>query len=265
MPAADRRAQLLPRSDVPTWRRTLRYYLARLVVSAFMRLLFDVRLEGREHLARRPAIYCFGHGSWTDPFVLMTVLPLRPRLFFFGPKEEDMTTGGRNRLMHWTGTTVPFKPGKNDLLDGTRRVGAVLDSGAVLAISGEGRLHAREREVLPLREGAAFFALRSRVPIIPVAINGNSWLRPRGVIRVRVGAPITAPIQADLRPMRQRVAAVTGTVESALRSMVADAAERGASRGAFCRLTELFNDWGDGTPEAAERARQRAAARRDKT
>ena len=80
------------------------------------------RVEGRERLPAGPAIYCFNHLSWTDPFVLMATLPFRPRLSFFGPKEEDMAVGGRNRLMTWTGTAIPYKPGKNDLLEATRRV-----------------------------------------------------------------------------------------------------------------------------------------------
>ena len=105
--------------------------------------------------------------SWADPFVLMAVLPFRPRLWFFGPKEEDMSAGGRNRVMTWTGSAIPYKPAKNDLLDATRRVGAVLGTGAVVAIAGEGRIHARESELLPLSEGAAFFALRSGVPLVP--------------------------------------------------------------------------------------------------
>ena len=37
-----------------------------------------------------------------------------------------MRVGGRNRVMHWTGTAIPYKPGKNDLLEATRRVGAVI-------------------------------------------------------------------------------------------------------------------------------------------
>lgn len=255
---AERRRGALPRSDVAAWRRTIRYYVARLATSFVMRILFALRVEGRGHLAQRPAIYCFSHGSWTDPFMLMTVLPLRPRLFFFGPKEEDMTEGGRNRLMHWTGTTVPFKPGKDDLLETTRRVAAVLESGAVLAIAGEGRIHPRERELFPLEPGTAYFALRSRVPIVPVAITGNSWLHFRGRIRIRVGQPIVP----EGRPTREAIAALTGRVEAALRQLVADAPEATVSSGTFGRLTEMFNDWGEATPEAAERARQRSDAHR---
>ena len=54
----------------------------------------------------------------------------------------------------------------------------------------------------PLDEGAAFFALRSGVPLVPVAINGTSWLAFGRRIRVRVGEPI-----ADRgRPTREAVA-----------------------------------------------------------
>ena len=87
-------------------------------------------------------------GKAYDPFVLMATLPMRPRLTFFGPKEEDMAIGGRNRIMSWTGTTIPYKPGKNDLLDATRRVAAVIGSGGVVAIAGEGRIHVRESELV---------------------------------------------------------------------------------------------------------------------
>ena len=80
--------------------------------------------RGRAAAPAKPAIYCFNHLSWTDPFVLMATLPMRPRLSFFGPKEEDMSAGGRNRLMTWTGTAIPYKPAKTDLRDATRRVGA---------------------------------------------------------------------------------------------------------------------------------------------
>ena len=139
----------------------MRYWVSRLVVSVVTRAYLRVRTDDRGRLPAGPAIYCFNHLGWADPFVLMAVLPFRPRLFFFGPKEEDMQAGGRNRLMGWTGTPIPYKPGKDDLLRATRRVSAVLAAGGVVAIAGEGRIHAGESELWPLSDGAAYFALRA--------------------------------------------------------------------------------------------------------
>ncbi len=104
--------------------------------------------------------------------------------------------------MSWAGTAIPYKPAKNDLLDATRRVTAVIDSGAVIAIAGEGRIHLGERTLLPLSEGAAYFALRSGVPLVPIAINGTSWLPFGGRVRVRVGDPILSVG----RPTREAIA-----------------------------------------------------------
>ena len=56
------------------------------------------------------------------------------------------------------------------------------------------------RELLRLEEGPAYFALRSGVPLVPIAINGTSWLRLGRRIRVVVGDPI----QANGRPRGRR-------------------------------------------------------------
>ncbi len=236
-----------PERGISPWRRTVRYYLSRIVVSILVRAWVRVRLDGRDRLPQGPAIYCFNHLSWTDPFMLMAVLPLRPRLFFFGPKEEDMAIGGRNRLMIWTGTAIPYKPGKNDLLDATRRVGAVVRDGGVVAIAGEGRIHPRESELLPLSEGAAYFAIRSGIPLVPIAINGTSWLSFGGHVRVHVGEPQVRPG----RPTRAAVEALTSETWIALHAMVADAPEMPIPGRIGRWLTERFNDWPEGSRDAA--------------
>jgi 1-acyl-sn-glycerol-3-phosphate acyltransferase len=214
------------------------------------RALFRPRLEGRERLPRGPAIYCFNHLSWVDPFVLMATLPMRPRLMFFGPKEEDMSVGGRNRLLTWTGATIPYRPGKNDLLDATRRVHVAIAAGRVVAIAGEGRIQPFESHLLPLSEGAAYFALREGVPLVPIAIGGTSWLGFGRRIRVRIGEPLAPEGRAN----RDGVDALTDRCRAALAGMVATQPEVGRP-GPFGRwLTEVFNVWPEGSREAAETA-----------
>jgi 1-acyl-sn-glycerol-3-phosphate acyltransferase len=232
----------LPGPNVNPLRRKLRYVIARAVATLLVRCVLRLRVDGRERLPAGQYLMCFSHANWADPFILMACMPWRPRLYFFGPKEEDMTVGGRNHLMSWVGNAVPYRPGKNDLLDATRRVGAVFDAGGILAIAGEGRIHAHENEILPVSEGAAYFALRAGVPVVPVAINGTTWFTFRSRVRVRIGDPLVG----GGRPTRDAVEALTEATHTALIDLVADFPERRPPGRLGRGLTELFNDWPEG-------------------
>lgn len=236
-----------PLGDIHPIRRTIRYYLSRIVASVLARGWLRFEVEGLDRLPGKPAIYAFNHLSWVDPFVLMATLPMRPRLSFFGPREEDMRAGGRNRLMLWTGSAIPYKPGKNDLLEATRRVGAVINAGGIVAIAGEGRIGAIEQQLLPLNDGPAYFALRSRVPLVPIAINGTSWLRFGARIRVRIGEPIVG----EGRPDRAAVEAMSQTLRVRLEGMLVDAPTPRRAGRAAAWVTERFNEWPEGSRDAA--------------
>lgn len=223
-------------------RRSLRYLLVAAIVRLLVRSWVRLRVVGLERLPPGPSIICLNHQNWLDPFFVSAGLPLRPRLYFFGPKEEDMSVGGRNRLMTWVGTSVPFRPGKRDLLDAVRHVERIAAAGGRLAIFGEGRIHVGESELLPLSDGPAFFALRCRVPLVPVALNGNGWIGFGRTVRLVIGEPIVA----EGRPDRPTVTALTARLDAALRETIGGFPDRPAP-GRFGRwLTERFNVWDEG-------------------
>ena len=233
----------LPGPPIHPIRRTLRYWLVGIALRLAVRCYVRLRIEGRQRLPAGRAVLCFSHQSWADPFILIAGLPLRPRLYFFGPKEEDMRVGARNRLMSWVGTAVPYRPGKNDLLDATRRVNVIFAAGGTLGIAGEGRIHHGERVILPLNEGPAYFALRGGVPLVPVAVNGTGWLALGRTVRIRIGDPI-AP---SGRATHERIDELTRQAAEALEALVADFPDR-PPPGRFGRwFTDLFNDWPEGT------------------
>ena len=224
-----------------------RFRLIRIALGVITRAYSGFRLEGAELLPSGPSIVCFSHQNWVDPFFVVVALPARPRTYFFGPEQEDMTRGLRNRLMRWGGVAVPYQPGGRGLVAATRRVDELLAQGDRIAIAGEGRIHAGEAVILPLLEGPAYMALRSGVPIVPLAINGTSWLALRRRVRLRVGRPIQpSPIRGD-RPTSEVASALTAQVRDALLELVGDFPDPPRSHWIGRRLTELFNDWPEGS------------------
>jgi 1-acyl-sn-glycerol-3-phosphate acyltransferase len=115
----------------------------------------------------------------------------------------------------------------------------VLERGDVLALAGEGRLSDREGAIVPLQDGSAFFALRAKVAILPVAIIGTRWLRFGKRVTVRVGPPLE---MTGLRPNREGVIELTRRLQAATEDLLVGVTDE-PPPGPFGRwLTEIFNE-----------------------
>jgi len=216
----------------------LKYNFIRYGLRFFVGCYLRVRVQNAHLLPQgEPYLICFSHPNWVDPMALVGYWPDRRWIWIFGPREEDMTSGWRNRLIMWGGNCVPFRPERDDLLDTTRRAVRVMKNGYILGIAGEGRLSDKEGDIVPLHDGAAFFALRAGVPIVPVAVIGTRWLSFGKTVRLRIGPAIpTAGRRAD----RATVADVTAQLDRAFDDLLAGVAEEPAP-GPFGRwLTDVF-------------------------
>ena len=218
----------------------LKHAFIRYGLRFFIRCYLRVRLVGIEDLPKgRPYLLNFSHPSWVDPMLIVAFWPEPPRPWIFGPREEDMSVGWRNRMIMWSGQGVPFKASKTDLLDTTRRAVAVFERGDILSIAGEGRLSDREGEIVPLQDGSAFFALRGKVPIVPVAIIGTRWLRFGKQVTLRAGAPLEV---TGLRANREGVIELTSRLQAAMEALLVGAVDE-PPPGPFGRwITEIFNE-----------------------
>lgn len=246
-----RDARTRDRMDVQAPRRSAaRYAAARFVAGTVTRLYSRVRVEGSSGLPAGPFVMCFSHQNWADPLYLVPSVPRSPRIFFFGPEQDDMRRGVRNRIMRWFGVAIPYRPGNRGLLSATARAHALIRSGEIVAIAGEGRIHAGEGIILPLRAGPAYLALRAGVPVVPIAVNGTMWLGFRRVVRVRVGAPIATQAGTPSRPTGAEVAGVVGRIQAALELLVTDFPDQPPPGPIGRWVTELFNLWPEGSRPA---------------
>ncbi len=167
-----------------------RYRLMRSGVRLLVGGLFRVRAEGLDRWPAAPFCLVANHHNGWDPMILISAMPERPRVTWFGPREADFSRGFKNRVMAFFGGVIPFDPAKTTLTSATRAVRRVFDGGGVLGIFAEGRNGFRETEVQPFEEGAIVFATMSGVPIVPCVISGTThlWLGKR--IDIRFGEPI---------------------------------------------------------------------------
>jgi 1-acyl-sn-glycerol-3-phosphate acyltransferase len=96
-----------------------------------------------------------------------------------------------------------------------RIVQAIFSCGDGIAIFPEGRLGTAEGQLhLPLKRGAAIYALRARVPIVPVGIIGTKDLYFRKKLTLKFGEPLIFP-QSN-RPKPQEIQAVLEALQAAL-------------------------------------------------
>jgi len=219
----------------------LRYHTVRLFLKVLVSAYVRTSIHGVERLpSSGPYIICFNHPSWLDPVVLAAQWPDRDRrLFIFGPREQDMSSGVRNHVITWTRRGVPFKPAAADVIDVTRRAVAVLKTGGCLAIAGEGRLSDHEGQILPLETGLAHFSRMSKAPIVPTAVIGTRWVHFGSRVDVRIGEPVHPD---DFARDKAGAREMTDVVQERLEALLLGVEDREPPGWVGRTLSEAFND-----------------------
>lgn len=231
--ARDRRTGPRELSVTVTPRYRLMWGALRLAV----RILYDVRVTGLDHWPRPPFQLVANHHNGWDPLILIGVLPLEPRITWFGPKEADFSRGFKNRVMGFFGGMIPYNPDKTTLTSAVRAVRRVFEADGVLGIFAEGRIGFRESDLLPFEDGAAAFAVGSAVPVVPCAIVGSTdlWFRKR--VEVRFGPPIaTEGVRG-----REARAVLDERIRAAILDLLPDAEPRLPRRRPLAFLSDLLN------------------------
>ncbi|MHB1129219.1 MAG: lysophospholipid acyltransferase family protein, partial [Ilumatobacteraceae bacterium] len=109
----------------------------------------------------------------------------------------------------------PVTRGSADL-EALRRCISIVNAGEPLVLFPEGTRQ-RGDTMRPLFDGAAYVALKTQVPIVPVGIGGSEDIMPSGSMKIRrrkcaavIGAPIYPPKTNGSRATRSEVRDLTG-------------------------------------------------------
>lgn len=211
------------------------YHVVRAIVTVFCRVWCRMQVKGRENLpAGEPFILAPTHRSIIDTPVSSAVYTRRMR--FMGA-DKWWSNRAFGKLLTALGG-FPVTRGSADR-EALKRCIAVLEGGEPLVMFPEG-----ERKsgpiVQPLFEGAAYVAMKTGVPVVPVGIGGSERVMPKGAkfiyprkMYVIVGTPMRVPdVGADDGSKAQRAAAkqLTADLHTELQRLFDLAQARAAGR-----------------------------------
>ena len=147
------------------------------------RSAFRVTVRGTENVPAAGAVLLGGnHSGFLDGPLVWAFSP-RPATFL---AKSELFVGPLGRALGWLGQ-VPVHRGRPDRRALYAAL-AVLGDGAAMGVLPEGTRGAGVLE--SVSDGLAWLALRSQVPVVPIAVLGTAEAMPKGQ-RPRLRAPVT--------------------------------------------------------------------------
>ena len=162
------------------------YIIGKILLSPILLLLLRPRVRGKRHLWHRgSAILVSNHWALTDPILIALV---SPRIIHYMAKKELFENPIARFLLMKGLYAFPVNRKQADMTS-LKQAMQVLEKGKVFGIFPEGR-RSVTGELDELERGAAFLALRCKVPIIPVYSDPRTYRKLR--INMIVGEPMDA-------------------------------------------------------------------------
>ncbi|MEO5973769.1 MAG: lysophospholipid acyltransferase family protein [Ilumatobacteraceae bacterium] len=214
-----------------SWAARRFYSLIRLIVVVFCRTWLRLSVNGSQNIPTSGAfILAPVHRSIMDIPISSAVT--RRRMHFMG-KDSLWRHKSLGTFFSALGA-FPVTRGSADM-EALRRCIIVINSGEPLVLFPEGTRQNGDA-LRPLFDGAAFVALKTQVPIVPVGIGGSEDIMPSGSWKIRrrrcvavVGAPIYPPPIIGTRANRAEVRELTARLTEAMQVLFEESLR--ASRG----------------------------------
>ncbi len=158
--------------------------LTKAILRLIYKILFPVQVTGFDNIpSKGPVIICSNHISWWDPPLLGSIIH---RKVYAMAKEELFKYFLFGKIIRYMGAF----PVKREVADrrALKEALKVLSEGSVLILFPEGTRSKIGKVQKPL-PGIGFIALKSKAPVVPVAIKGPYKLfKP---VKVKIGVPMS--------------------------------------------------------------------------
>jgi 1-acyl-sn-glycerol-3-phosphate acyltransferase len=176
-----------------------------------------VKIIGIENVPLKgAAVLCANHIGEID-MILMGVKT--KRLIRYMAKEELFRNRLFGAIIRWLGA-FPIKRGKADV-ESIKTAFRLLEEGHIIGIFPEGtRMKKKKDQVIKAKPGAAMFAVKAGVPILPVAIEGN--YKPFSKVRVVFGKPYYLDTEKDRKYSSEELTQMSQEIMKKVYSLLED-------------------------------------------
>ncbi len=201
------------------------YQLARWIVVTFCRTWLRLSVKGVENIPTSGAfILAPVHRSNIDTPIASAVTRRRMRFMAKDSLWKIKIVGSAFSALG----AFPVTRGSADL-EALKRCIAFVNAGEPVVLFPEGTRQVGDN-LAPLFDGAAYVALKTQVPIIPVGIGGSQEVIPRGSMKIRrlrcavlVGSPIYPATTSGSRAPRGDVRELTKRLSASMQILLTEA------------------------------------------
>jgi 1-acyl-sn-glycerol-3-phosphate acyltransferase len=171
----------------------------------------SVKVEGIDHLkGEGPYIFMSNHQGYYDVFALLGHLPFQ---FKWLVKKELFSVPFLGWTMAAAGYINIDREGTRKTVEALNEAAKKIREGMSIVIFPEGS-RSPNGSIQPFKKGGFTLAIKSKVPIVPIAITGSRKIMPKdrltvtsGEIRIRIGYPIETKDYSlkDRKPLIEKV------------------------------------------------------------
>lgn len=170
------------------------YWILKILLSPIVKLIWIKKIEGIENIPKTGScIVAANHSSYFDFISLIAVLPRR---VYFLAGEVFFKKWWWYPLVKLTGQIMVDRKNSNKE-EVYKKVFFVLEGGNILGIFPEGTRSA-DGKIGKTFTGVAKFAIKSKLPVVPVGITGayevmsryDKWPKLKKNIEIKIGKPI---------------------------------------------------------------------------
>lgn len=181
------------------------------VLFIYCKIVYRLKIVGTENIPKEQVIFCGNHRSFIDPPIIKVTCTRDVRFL----AKESLAKNKFLAFLGWIFNVIYVKRDSKDIsaLKGTL---SALKNGESIALFPEGTRNGLEKGE-SVKGGAAFFAIKSGVKVVPVGISGE--IKPFHKLTVTYGKPIDFSMYKDPKN-KEEVEIVTNKIMEEIKKLL---------------------------------------------